>query len=596
MYGVARLQPGATVQNVTTELSTIARRAEIEHGAGDSTMVVVATPILSYLVGPARPALFAIGGAAATLLLIGCLNVAGLLLVHGAARRREVAVRFALGARRSHIIRQLLGESLILSLTGCAGGIGLANATIGAIVRLVPVEVPRLDEASIDGRAALAALALSLVTSVIVGGLPAWRHSSQHLLPELQERSAGGTAASASPRLRKLFVAVQLAAAVVLLTGAGLFTRSFIALLRLDFGFDPNHVLTFRVTQPASAVTREQEWALVDAVIDRARQLPGAVAAGAVYERPFAHGAIGMDTGVLLEGQRLSADSSSRNPILNWEAATPDYFRAMDIRLLQGRLFEDTDTEKTPPVVIVSEALARRLWPGQDPIGRRLLAYGAPGDPQHPGWQTVVGVVESARYREVESPRFDLYLPYRQAPNPVQHFVLRVAGDPSAAAPPLRAAVSTIDPRMRVDGISTMNDIVGRVRAPWRFSAVVVSVFSVMAVAFAAVGVAALIAYTVTQRTREIGVRMALGATRRHVVGLLIKEAAWMTTGGLALGVVAAWMLRRTVAHLLFNVSAGDAATFSVVIVTLSTVALLAVYFPARRAADVDAAVALRND
>lgn len=597
MYAVARLQPGATVQHAMTELSTIARRAEIENGSRDSTMVVVATPILTHLVGPARPALFAIGGAAAMLLMIGCMNAAGLLLVYGAARRREVAVRFALGARRAQIVRQLLCESLLLSLIASGAGIALAYASFGAIVGLAPIEVPRLDQASIDARAMLAAVAIALVTSVIVGVLPAWHHTSLHLLPELQERAGAGTAVAASPRVRKALVAAQIAAALVLLTGAGLFTRSFVALLRLDLGFDPTHVLTFRVTGPqGAAAASAQGWSLVDAIADRATRVPGGIAAGAISERPFAHGPIGMDAGVLLEGQRLSAESSARNPIVNWEVATPGYFAAMDIRLLRGRLIAHTDTAKSPAVVIVSEALARRLWPGQDPIGRRLLTYGAPGDASRPGWQTVVGVVESARYREIETPRFDLYLPYRQAPDPVQYFVLRLAGDPAAAVPALRTVMSELEPRLRVDAIATMTDIVGRVRAPWRFSAVVVSIFSMMAVTFAAVGVAALVAYAVRQRTREIGVRMALGATRRHVVTLLIKEGAWMVASGVAAGAGAAWMLRRSVARLLFSVSPDDAATFTIVIVVLSSIALLAIYVPARRAAHVDPAIALRGE
>jgi putative ABC transport system permease protein len=247
-------------------------------------------------------------------------------------------------------------------------------------------------------------------------------------------------------------------------------------------------------------------------------------------------------------------------------------------------------------VVIVSEALARRLWPGQNPIGRRLLAHGAAGDDKRPGWQTVVGVVEDARYREIENPRFDLYLPYRQAPNNVQHFMVRVAGDPMAVVPQLKAAVATIAPDVTLDGVSTMNQIVERVRAPWRFTTVVVSTFSVMALAFAAVGLAALIAYTVTQRTREIGVRMALGAQRRDVVSLLVKEGLWMTMSGLAAGMLAAWTVRRSVVGMLFGISPEDGTTLVGVVLLLSAVALLAAYIPARKAARIDPAVALRSE
>jgi putative ABC transport system permease protein len=325
-------------------------------------------------------------------------------------------------------------------------------------------------------------------------------------------------------------------------------------------------------------------------------QVPAVVAAGGVYQRPFANGPIGMDTGVLLEGQPLTAEGFGRNPMVNWEAVTAGYFSAMGIRLLQGRLFTDADRENAVPAVIVSERLARRLWPGLNPIGRRLLTMGAPGDEQHPRWRSVVGVVADARYREVEAPRYDLYLPHRQAPELVRYFVLRVSGDPMSIVPELKAAFATIDTGITVAGVSTMNDIVNSVFAPWRFSTVVFTIFSVMALAFAGVGVAALIAYAVTQRTREIGVRMALGAQTYQVVALLVREGFWMTAGGLMVGLSIAWVLRQSIASLLFGVSAADPITFTAVPVVLSLCALIAIYLPARRAARIDPAVTLRHD
>ena len=390
-------------------------------------------------------------------------------------------------------------------------------------------------------------------------------------------------------------MAAQLAAVVVLLTAAGLFIRSFNALLRLDLGFDPRGVLTFNLGfSEEKHDTKEKQWALVDAVLDSARRLPGAIAAGAVFQRPFAHGAIGMDTNVIIEGQPLASESASRNPILNWEVATPDYFRAMDIRLLQGRLFDERDTLKSPLVVIVGQSLAARLWPGQDPIGRRMLTEAQEG--KEPPWQTVVGVVEDARYREVETPRFDLYLPYRQAPNPVQHFMVRLSGDPRAAVPALRSAVAALDPGARVDGISTMEEVVGRAFAPWRFSSIVVSAFAAIALTFAASGIATLVAFAVTQRTREIGVRVALGAQTRDVVVLVASEGAWVALAGLAIGVLAAWILRRSVESMLFGVAPDDALTFGGVALLLGAVSLLAAYLPARGAARIDPAVALRAE
>ena len=595
MYALGRLAPGATVANAVAELSTIARNEELKNGMADTSMAVVATPLLTHLLGPARPALVAIAGASGALLLIACANAAALLLVQGAGRRREVAVRLALGARRLQIVRQLFCESIVLSLVASVLGVGLAYVSFGAIVSLAPIEVPRLDEAAIDVRALLFALALCLGTAVVVGLFPAWRHSGAAPVAGLLERSRSATAASSSARARKLLVAAQLAAVVVLLTAAGLFIRSFNAILRLDLGFDPRGVLTFNLGfSEEQHETKEKQWALVDAVLDSARRLPGAIAAGAVFQRPFAHGAIGMDTNVIIDGQPLASESASRNPILNWEVATPDYFRAMDIRLLQGRLFDERDTLQSPLVVIVGQSLAARLWPGQDPIGRRMLTEAQEG--KEPPWQTVVGVVEDARYREVETPRFDLYLPYRQAPNPVEHFMVRLSGEPRAAVPALRSAVAALDPGARVDGVSTMEEVVGRAFAPWRFSSTVVSAFAAIAVTFAAVGIATLVAFAVTQRTREIGVRVALGAQTRDVVVLVASEGARVALAGLAVGVLAAWILRRSVESMLFGVAPDDPVTFGGVALLLGVVSLLAAYLPARSAAHIDPAAALRAE
>jgi putative ABC transport system permease protein len=600
MYAIGRLAPGATVENAVAELSTIARNEELKNGMANTSMAVVATPLMTHVLGPARPALLAIIGASGALLLIACANAAALLLVHGAGRRREVAVRFALGARRLQIVRQVFCESIVLSLIASVLGVGLAYVSFGAIVSLAPIDVPRLDEAAIDVRALLFALVLCLGTAVMVGFLPAWRHiTAKGAAPfaGLHERSRSATATSSSARARKLLVAAQLVAVVVLLTVAGLFIRSFTALLRLDLGFDPRGVLTFNLGfSEEKHDTKERQWALVDAVLDSARRLPRAVAAGAVYQRPFANGAIGMDTNVIIEGQPLADESASRNPTLNWEAATPDYFRVMDIRLLQGRLFDERDTAESPPVVIIGQSLAARLWPGQNPIGRRMLAYGAPEEGKKPGWQTVVGVVEDARYREVETPRFDLYLPYRQAPNQVQHFMVRLSGDPLAAVPALRGALAAIDAGARVDGISTMEEVVGRAFAPWRFSSIVVSAFAAIALTFAAVGIATLVAFAVTERTREIGVRVALGAQTRDVVELVASEGAWVALAGLAIGVLAAWILRRSVESMLFGVAPDDTLTFGGVALLLGVVSLLAAYLPARSAARIDPAAALRAE
>ena len=596
MYAVGRLQDSATVATAVAELSTIARNEELKHGTPDTAMRVIATPLLAHLLGPARPALLAIAAAAAMLLLIACANAAGLLLVQGAARRGEMAVRLALGARRGQLVRLLFVEALLLCLMAASLGVALAYMTFDAIVALAPIDVPRLQEAAIDGRALVFALVVCLLTAVAAGLAPAWQHTGGVLLTGLQQRSQSGTAGGASSRARRWLVAAQLAAAVVLLVAAGLFGRSFASLLQLDLGFDPRHVLTFSVAGPADKYEgAARQHALAEAVIERARQVPGVIAAGGIYLRPFAYGVIGMDSGMLIEGQPPTAEGVSRNPIVNWEVATPDYFRAMDIGLLRGRLFTEHDSEDAPLVVLVSQRLAERLWPGQDAVGRRLMTHGAMDDPKR-GWQTVVGVVENARYREVDTLRYDIYLPYRQVPDPLQHYVVRVAGDPLAAAAPLKAALAGFDPELTLDNVTTMEQVVARAFAPWRFSAVVVSALGVMALAFAAAGLAAVMAYAVGQRTREIAVGLALGAQPRDVMAVIATDGVRIAAAGVAAGLAVAWVLRRLVAGMLFGVSPGDGVTFLGVGLLLATVSVVAACLPAQRAARIDPAIALRGE
>jgi putative ABC transport system permease protein len=282
--------------------------------------------------------------------------------------------------------------------------------------------------------------------------------------------------------------------------------------------------------------------------------------------------------------------------MVNWEVATPDYFRAMDIQLLRGRLFTEHDTEHSRPVVIVSQRLAERLWPGQEALGRRLLTHGAPGDEKRPGWQTVVGVVENARYREVDTLRYDIYLPYRQVPDPLQHYVVRVGGDPLAAVAPLKAALAAFDPELTLDNVTTLEQVIAKAFAPWRFSAIVVSALGVMALAFAAAGLAAVMAYAVGQRTREIAVRLALGAQPGDVMRVIAKDGFRIAAVGVAAGLALAWVLRRLVAGMLFGVSPGDGVTFIGVGLLLATVSLVAACLPAQRAARIDPAIALRGE
>jgi putative ABC transport system permease protein len=303
-----------------------------------------------------------------------------------------------------------------------------------------------------------------------------------------------------------------------------------------------------------------------------------------------------MDTGLLLEGQLDTPESWHRNPVVNWESVTSGYFRSMGIRLAQGRLFDERDTEASPLVAIASEAMAARLWPGESPIGKRFrTVVSEETENQRPRWHTVVGVVATARYREIESPRFDLYVPLRQAESDVQHFTVRTAVDPLAAAPSIAAEIALFDKALTMGGVTTMGDVVGRTRGPWRFNMLVFSLFGGVALALAAVGLFGLVAYEVTQRSREIGLRMALGAEQGHVVRLMVSQGAKPAAIGLLIGILVSLLVTRLLSTLLFDVSSTDPLTFLGVVVLLLGVTVLACYLPARRAASVDPQVVLRE-
>jgi putative ABC transport system permease protein len=592
-YAIGRLTSDATIERARADLNVIsAGLRESRTMLTPPDEVVILTPLLAHIFGSARPALYALMGAVGLVLLIACANVASLLLARGVGREREIALRIALGANRRQIVRGLLAEGAIIAALGGLAGAVVAAASLRTLVALSPAEIPRLAEARIDGWVLLFALLVSATTALLVGLTPALQLSKPDLVTSLNRGPRAG--GQARQRTRHVLVAGEVALTVVLLVAAGLMMQSFAALARLDLGFNPDKVLTFRVSGPdASYPNIETQRALVRALVDRYQRLPGVVAAGAIYQRPFEHGPVGMDTAFILEGDNETPGEGPHRPVLNWESATPGYFRTMEIRLVRGRLFDDRDTAKSPLVVIVSEAMAARVWPGENPIGKRLRAYGAFA----PGlWQTVVGVVETASYREINTPRLDLYLPLDQAPSPVNHYVVRASGDPSALTAALRHETATIDRALTLDGVTTMSRIVERTQGPWRFNMIVFGAFALVALLLSTLGLFGLVAYTVSQRTREIGVRMALGASQTAVVRLMVRQGTWPIVAGLGVGLVAAFAVTRLVASLLFEVSAADPVTFAAVAAGLLAVAVVACYVPARRSAHVDPLVALRVD
>ena len=554
-------------------------------------------PLAEYIFGPARQALLLLMAAVGVVLLLACANVAGLLLARGAARTREIAVRAALGATHAAIAREQLVESAVLACAGAGLGVALAAAGLRTIIALSPVDIPRLDATRLDWTVLGFAVLTTLTAVLVVGFFPAWQARRLSFSEKLRGPSTGSTGSAGRGRTRSALVSFEVGVTLVLVMAGGLCVQSFIRLAHLDLGFDPAHVLTFSVRGLGEGrfPTRAQQNAAVEEVLAAIERVPQVAAAGAVFLRPFELGPIGMDTGFVREGQPDTPETQVRNPGLAWEAVTPGYFRSMGIRLVRGRNFGPDDTERSPLVVIVSEALAARVWPGQDPIGKRLRAYGA-GDTTPPRWQTVVGVVATARYREIESPRLDLYVPLQQSPDNVRFFTVRTGLDPLSLVPTLRSELATLDPVFKIDDVATMAQIVAKAQGPWRFDMLIFGLFGVVAVGLTAIGLFGLVAYLAAQRRREIAVRVALGAARSHIVGLVVLQGLRPTLAGLALGVPCVWLATRLLSRLLYGVGALDSLTFGVSVVILLAAGALAGYLPARRAATTDPAVVLRSE
>ncbi len=397
-----------------------------------------------------------------------------------------------------------------------------------------------------------------------------------------------------SYRLRRAFVVAQVALAIVLLVCAGLVGRSFLNLLRIDLGFDPVNVLTLDVTIPRASV--EQHQTFYAELLTRVRALPGVDAVGAVYQRPLEFAGIGMDSGYIIEGQRPFIDSE-KNPTANLESITPDYFRAIGTSLLRGRAFTAADTFPTPRVAIVSEGLARRLWPGREPIGKRILPPGqGPDDQGQPRWATVVGVVQDARYRGINDLWYDLYLPEAQIPGMrVKHLMVRTTVDPASLTGSIRAEARRLDATALVENAAVMSSLVEQATAAWRFSAWTLGLLGLLALILASFGVFATLSQSVVERTREIGVRVAVGALPVQVAGLVLREGIGLTLAGIALGSAVAMLAGTFLGRLLYEVPSIDAMTLAGMAMLFSLVSAIAVYVPAWRAARLDPTVALRQ-
>jgi predicted permease len=592
LFVVGRLRAGVTPKMASDELDRLADQLQRSGAAPRFGTAVVVTPFLDYLLGPARQVLWMLLAAVGVLLLVACANVSGLMLTRVTLRRREDAVRRALGATGRVLARHWVLETLMLSVVGGMLGLVASHWMAKAIVALAPDDVPRLMDISINLPVATFTFVAVLATALLCGAGPIRYADSSNLIDALND-GARSTPSRVSYRARSLLLILQIGLSVVLLVAAGLVVRSFVNLRNMELGFAPSNVITMTLG-PRQPKPSANQW--MRELLDHLDALPVVEAAGAVYLRPLALGPIGQETSVVLEGQPDTPEAERQNPALNYQVATPGYFPAMRIQLRHGRLFNAHDIASATRVALVSEATARRLWPGQDAIGKRvLLPSFIPGGPPRV-WRTIVGVVGDVRYRGVDDVRLDVYDAALQSPVAATDLVVRTSGDPWRPAGAIQAEARRLDPHVVIDRLTTMDAIVGRAIAPWRFSVWMLTVFAVLAFTLATVGLFSLVSLDVAQRRHEFAVRLALGARRPDIVRPVLLLAGGRTLAGIALGVIAAIAATRGIRSMLFGVGRLDVTTYGSVIALVLVVVTLASYVPARRAAEIDPLALLRGE
>ncbi|HEX5707633.1 MAG TPA: ABC transporter permease [Pyrinomonadaceae bacterium] len=590
---VGRLRAGVTSDEARAELSAVMGRLADEHPDTNEGLGANVVPLHRQLVGDVRATLYILLGAVALVLLIACTNVANLLLARATRRERELAIRIALGAGRARLVRQMLTESLLLSLAGGALGLLVALWGIDLFVSLSPGDIPRLGEVGLDARLLGFTLVVSLATGVGFGLLPALQATRLDPQIALREGGAKATEGRRRRRARNLLVVSEIALAQLLLVGAGLLMLSFLRLQAVNPGFDAENVLTARVAlPPAKYGDTAKKVAFYDAVLERLRALPGVRSAGLVMNLPL--GGSRMNRGFVVEGRPEAR--ADENVTVDYQVVSRDYFETMRIPVRSGRGFTDADTPESPRAALVSESMARKYFPGEDPVGKRI----AFGDAKRAeSWRTIVGVVGDVRHASMDAQPFPgAYTLYGQDKESWSRvaFVVRTEADPKGLAAAVRREILAVDPQQPVSNIQTMEETLSASIKRPRFVTALLGVLASVALALAVVGIYGLMSYTVTERTHEIGVRMALGAQTRDVLRLIVGEGLWLTVAGVGCGLVGALILTRLMSKLLYGVSATDAATFAAVSLVLATVALVACFIPARRATKVDPMVALRYE
>jgi putative ABC transport system permease protein len=592
---LGRLRPGVRTAEAQAELAAIARELERDFPRENQARGLGAFSLMEELVQDYRPRLFVLLGAVGFVLLIACANIGNLLLAQGSARGREMAIRAAVGAGRGHLLRQALTENLLLA--GLGGGLGVlvAHWTIRGLTAFGPEDVPRLAQARVDGPMLGFMLAITLAAGLLFGLAPALRLAARPPHAPLKEGRTGGVHRD---RLRSTLVVAEIALALLLLTGAGLLLRSAAALNRVEPGYDPTGVVAARVSLPTTGYEApEQARTAFERLAQRLSAAPGVSASGVASVAPLEGGS---SNGLTPEGHPFDIASAINSDL---RIVSPGYLAAMRIPLHRGRGFTDEDREGAPLVMIINDRLAREAFPGQDPIGKRIACCSSDSD-GGPSWKTVVGVVADVRARDMSQPAEpEFYLPLAQAPDPAWDWIQRSmtvaargSGDPIRLVPGLREAVRGVDPAVPLYQVGTMDDRITRSLAQARFSTALLTAFGAVALLLAAIGVFGVISYGVSQRTREIGVRVALGADTGDVVRLIVRHGARLAGAGLLIGLGAALVATRLLGALLYQVSPTDPPTFVIGATVLGLSALAAAALPALRAARLDPATALRAE
>lgn len=593
MVVVGRLAPATSLAAARSEMEGIAARLAKQYPGANDQFGVLLRPIREAFVGDMRIAILSLFGAVICVLLIACANVANLLLVRGAGRTREVALRIAFGATQPRIVRQMLTESLVLALVGGALGIALAVAGTRAITQMLSPDMLMGATVALNPAVLLFAAILILLAAFIFGLAPAVRSAKSDIHLQLKEGSAGAGTAASHRRLRAVFVVAELALSLVLLAGAGLMMKSLHLLLSVSPGFQPERLLTMEMDLRTAQYAKDP--AIINFwqnVLDRVRALPGVQSAAVGTHIPLtdSHGR----EDITIEGMPLPKPGSFPHP--DDHTVSDAFVRTLGIPLLQGREFVETDNEKGAPVVMINAKLARLYFPNGDAVGKRLM-FGHPDPSKQPQWFTIVGVLGDTKMYGLANPaRLEIYVPFHQSANSHMDVLVRSPVDPSAMTAAIRSEIAAIDKDQPIFAVATMQELVSSSVAGRRFTLILLGLFSGLALVLAAIGIYGVISYSVAQHTRDIGIRMALGASRTQVLRDVLGLGVRLTGIGLLLGLLGALLATRVLSSLLYGVASTDALTFTAVSVVLTVVALFASYLPARRATRVDPMVALRYE